>query len=59
MKLEIKHLRIFGCSFYIHVPEEKRTKLEPLGEKGVFVGYKETSKAYDIFMPVEWKTIVS
>ena len=33
VKLEIRHLRIFGCPVYIHVPVEKRTKLEPLGEK--------------------------
>jgi hypothetical protein len=26
---EIIHLRIFGCPLYIHVPVEKRTKLEP------------------------------
>ena len=42
---EIGHLRIFGCLVYIHVPKEKRTKLEPSGQKGIFVGYSETSKA--------------
>jgi hypothetical protein len=48
---EIGHLRIFGCPVYIHVPKEKRTKLEPSGKKGVFVGYSETSKAYRIYIP--------
>jgi hypothetical protein len=47
---EIGHLRIFGCPFYIHVPKEKRTKLEPSGRKGVFVGYNKTSKAYRIYV---------
>ena len=28
-KLDISHLRIFGCLVYIHVPREKRTKLDP------------------------------
>ena len=26
---EVGHLRIFGCPVYIHIPVEKRTKLEP------------------------------
>jgi hypothetical protein len=47
VKLEIGHFHIFGCSIYIHVPTEKRTKLEPSGEV-LFIGYSETSKAYRI-----------
>jgi hypothetical protein len=31
VKPEIGHLRIFGCLVYIHVPVEKRMKLEPSG----------------------------
>ena len=38
-KLEVSHLRIFGCLVYIHIPKEKRTKLYPSGRKGIFVGY--------------------
>jgi hypothetical protein len=34
-------------------------KLEPSGQKGIFVGYNETSKAYRIFIPAQRKTIVS
>ena len=34
---------------YIHVPNDKRTKLDPSGRKGVFVGYMDTSKAYRIY----------
>jgi transposase InsO family protein len=30
VKPKIGHLRIFGCLVYIHVPMEKRKKLEPL-----------------------------
>jgi hypothetical protein len=51
VKPETNHLRIFDCLVYIHVPMEKRKKLEPSGQKGIFVGYKETSKAYRIFIP--------
>ena len=41
-KPDIRHLRIFGFPVYIHVRKEKRTKMEPLGKKGIFVGYSET-----------------
>ena len=34
---------------YIHIPKEKRTKLDPSGRKGIFVGYNDTSKAYQIY----------
>jgi hypothetical protein len=50
-KPSVDHLRIFGSPVYIHIPKEKRTKLEPSGKKGTFVGYNETSKAYKIYVP--------
>ena len=36
---------------YIHIPKEKRTKLDPSGRKGVSIGYNEISKAYRIYLP--------
>ena len=50
-KPEVSHLRIFDCPVYIHIPKEKRTKLDPSGKKGIFVGYSESSKAYRIYFP--------
>ena len=50
-KLEVSHLRIFGYVVYIHIPKEKRTKLDPSINKGIFVGYSESSKAYRIYFP--------
>jgi hypothetical protein len=50
-KPSIDHLITFCSPVYIHVPKEKRTKLEPLGKKGTFVGYSETSKSYRIYVP--------
>jgi hypothetical protein len=37
-KPSVEHLRIFGCPVYIHIPKDKRKKLEPSGKKGKFVG---------------------
>ena len=34
-KPEVIYLRIFGCPVYIHIPKEKRTKLDPSGKKGI------------------------
>ena len=50
-KPEVSHLKIFGCPVYIHIPKEKRTKLDPSAKKGIFVGYSESSKAYRIYFP--------
>jgi hypothetical protein len=50
-KPEVSHLRIFGCPVYVHVPKDKRSKLDPSGKKGIFVGYSETSKAYRVYIP--------
>lgn len=57
-KLDVRHLRIFGCPVYIHVQKEKRTKMEPSGKKGIFVGYSETSKGYRIYVTAKRHTEV-
>ena len=49
-KPNLIHLRTFGCHVFIDIPKEKRSKLEPLGKKGIFVGYSETYKAYHIYI---------
>jgi hypothetical protein len=50
-KLDVSHLKIFGCPVFIHIPKEKRNKLEPSRKKGIFVGYCEVSKAFRIYIP--------
>jgi hypothetical protein len=50
-KPEVSHLKIFRCLVFIHIPKEKRNKLEPSGKKGIFVGYCEVSKALRIYIP--------
>jgi transposase InsO family protein len=35
----VSHLKLFGCPVFVHVPKEKRTKLDLSGKKGTFVGY--------------------
>ena len=49
-KPEVSHIKIFGCPVYVHILKEKRTKLDPSGKKGIFVGYCEVSKAFRIYI---------
>ena len=51
-KPEVSHLKIFGCPVYIHIPKEKRTKLDPFEKKGIFVGYCEVSMTFIIYIPI-------
>jgi hypothetical protein len=55
---EVSHIRISGCLVYFHVPVERRTKLEPTTEKGILVGYSETSKAYKVYILAHRRTLV-
>ena len=48
--LEVNHLKIFGFLVYLHAPKQKISKLDPLGKKGIFVGYSDQSKAYIIYI---------
>jgi hypothetical protein len=50
-KEEVSHLKIFGCPVFVHIPKEKRTKLDPSGKKGIFVRRCEVSKAFIIYIP--------
>jgi hypothetical protein len=47
-KPNVSHLRVFGAPVYMHVPKELRDKLEPVSEKGRFLGYEPDAKAYRI-----------
>jgi hypothetical protein len=43
-------LDTLGYPVHIHITKEKRTKLDLLVRKGTFVGYRESSKAYRIYI---------
>jgi hypothetical protein len=50
-KPKVSHLKMFGCPVFIHIPKEKRNKMDPSGKKGIFLGYCEVSKAFRIYIP--------
>jgi hypothetical protein len=58
-KPDVSHLRVFGCIAYVHVPDEKRSKLNPKVEKCIFIGYSLKQKGYKCFNPSTRKLQVS
>ncbi|KAK4382827.1 Retrovirus-related Pol polyprotein from transposon TNT 1-94 [Sesamum angolense] len=58
-KPSAKHLRVFGSICYVHIPTEKRHKLEEKTEKGIFLGYNTQSKGYRIYNLKTKKLIIS
>jgi hypothetical protein len=47
-KPNVSHLRLFGCITYVHVPDEKRSKLD-LKAKCIIIGYSLEQKRYRCF----------
>ena len=43
-KSNLRHLRVFGSIAYVHVPKEKRRKLDAKSEKCILVGYSDEQK---------------
>jgi len=58
-KPDVSHFRVFGCIAYMHVPEEKRSKLNPKVDKCIFIGYSLEQKGYRCFNPSTRKLQVS
>ncbi len=50
-KLDVSHLKMFGCITYVHIPNEKRSKLDLKVEKCIFIKYSLKQKRYRCFNP--------
>ncbi|MCO5608367.1 hypothetical protein L7F22_062576 [Adiantum nelumboides] len=48
-KLDVSHVKVFGCIAYVYVLDELRTKLDPKTEKCVFIGYFVEQKGYKCY----------
>jgi hypothetical protein len=58
-KLNVAHLRTFGCIEFTHIPSELKRKLDDRSEKFIFVGYSEISKSYRLCNLISKKLILS
>jgi hypothetical protein len=47
----VSHLRVFSSIAYMHVPNEKRSKLNPKVTKCIFIGYSLEQKGYKCLNP--------
>ena len=45
----VEHLRVFGCSAYIHVPKDERAKLDSKTRKCILLGYGSVQKGYRVY----------
>ena len=43
---DVSHLRVWGCTAYVHVQKDKCAALDPHMEKCVFIGYPDGYKGW-------------
>ena len=58
-KPSLRHLRVFGCEAYVHVPKEKRTKLDNKAIKCIFIGYSYGVKGHKLWDPIAQRVFYS
>jgi len=57
--LKLAHLKVFGCSCFVHLPSSKRDKLDSRAAKCIFLGYSQTQKGYRCYDLSQKKMYVS
>ena len=50
-KPDISHFKVFGYIAYVHIPDKRRTKLDPKAKKCIFIGYSLQQKGYHYYNP--------
>src|SRR5271154_2294853 len=58
-KPNLSHLRIIGSTAYVHVPKEKRIKLDTHSHKGIMIGYGGGTNQYKGWDLTREDTVVS
>jgi len=53
------HLRVFGTECYVHIPKQKRHTWDQKSKLGRLVGYMGEKDGYRIWIPNEWKIVLS
>lgn len=58
-KVDVSHLRIFGCLGYRLIPKAKRRKLDMKTEPMIFIGYPDNQKGYRLMNPKTHEVITA
>ncbi|THH15011.1 hypothetical protein EUX98_g9529 [Antrodiella citrinella] len=58
-KPDLAHLRVWGCTAYVHVQRDKRTNLGSHMEKCVFIGYPDGYKGWKFYNPTTKRVVIS
>jgi hypothetical protein len=58
-KPSLSHLKILGTHAYIHIPEEKRVKLDSHSHVGQLVGYGDTANQYRLWDHIRKDVVVA
>lgn len=58
-KPAVEYFRVFGCIGYVHVPDQRRRKLDDKSKKCVFLGVSEESKAWRLYDPITKAIVIS
>ncbi|GBP78467.1 Retrovirus-related Pol polyprotein from transposon TNT 1-94 [Eumeta japonica] len=58
-KPDLSNIRIFGCPAMVHIPKEKRQKLDKKSRQLIFVGYSECTKGYRFMDPKTNKAMIN
>lgn len=52
LKPTVEHFRVFGCVAHVHIPHEKRGKLDNRSFICILLGYSEETKGYRLYDPI-------
>ena len=52
-----EHLRVFGCRAFVHVPMDKRTKLDSRSRECILLGYRADEFDYRLYDPISKKVV--
>lgn len=58
-KPDVQNLKVFGSEAFVHIPDQKRKKLDSKSQKLIFVGYSPENKGYRFLNKETDKVIVS
>ena len=58
-EVSYKHLRVFGCRAFAHVPKDERTKLENKSKQCICLSYGDDKFGYKLYDPIAKKTLRS